>query len=582
MGATKYGTAVDVWSAGCILAELILGKPLFTGKTEMDQLQLIFELLGTPTPATWDGFQDLKLLKTGEVTIEVTRKAKLRDKYQQKMPTTALNLLEKLLELDPQKRLSADRALDSRFFLSDPRPPDRPEDLGPLLLEGGHFHEFQTKKKRREAKVIAEKAKQTALDAGQTDKMAQGEYDAVYREVMEKVAKEGLNAISASEGTKKDTDKREKRDDEHPRKERKKDRSSRGDHHKDRDSRKRDDKEKEHRSSRKRHDSDEHIERSSSRRSDRSSAEDRREKRRRGSDDMKLSEGDKDKNSASGVPENSRGGTEDAQTEGGGRSGTRLKRERTLENVNGENGSNADARSEKEGMGEVDASLREGTLSSLDPEVDVRKSLEKAERRSSKRRRDRSRSRSRSRDRRRSSAERERRSLREEDRRRSKEGDGDVDEHGRRSRERDRVRERDRDIERRRRSSDKDRDRDRKRERRDRDRGSIRENIPRDRDWELDRVTSGGGGELEYRSQRNGPPPLPRGGDYDDAGPRGPYGPPQRLGGLPLPGEFRRGPPHDGRDWGAYGPSSRDAPSRDGRPGDRYDGPRRDRTHDRR
>ena len=546
----------------------------------MDQLQLIFELIGTPTPATWDGFQDLKLLKTGEVTIEVTRKAKLRDKYQQKMPTTALNLLEKLLELDPQKRLSADRALDSRFFLSDPRPPDRPEDLGPLLLEGGHFHEFQTKKKRREAKVIAEKAKQTALDAGQTDKMAQGEYDAVYREVMEKVAKEGLNSISATEGTKKDTDKREKRDDEHPRKERKKDRSSRGDHHKDRDSRKRDDKDKELRSSRKRRDSDEHNERSSSRRSDKSSDDERRKKRRRGSDDFKLSDGDKDKERASGVPENSRGGAEDDQTEGDIRSGTRHKRERLIENVNGDN---ADARSEKEGKGEVDSSLREGALGTLDPEVDIRRSLEKAERRLSKRRRDRSRSRSRSREKRRSSAERERRSSREEElRRRSKEGDGDLDEQKRRSRERDRVRDRDRDIERRRRSSDKDRDRDRKRERRDRDRDSIRENTLRDRDWELDRGASGGGGEHEFRSQRNGPPPLPRGGEYDDAGPRGPYGPPQRLGGLPLPGEFRRGPLHDGRDWGAYGPSARDAPTRDVRHGDRYDGPRRDRTHDRR
>ena len=77
LGAKKYGTAVDIWSAGCILAELILGKPLFTGKTDMDQLQLIFEMMGTPTPETWEGYQDLKLLRTGEVKIEKKRRPKL-------------------------------------------------------------------------------------------------------------------------------------------------------------------------------------------------------------------------------------------------------------------------------------------------------------------------------------------------------------------------------------------------------------------------------------------------------------------------------------------------------------------------
>ena len=194
MGATRYGTAVDIWSAGCILAELILGKPLFTGKSDMDQLQLIFEMLGTPTKETWDGFQDLKKLRTGEVTITKERKAKLREKYQSKMSGPALNLVEKLLELDPQKRLSASRALNSRYFLSEPRAPERPEDLGSLLVEGGHFHEFQTKQKRREAKVVAEKTRQAALEGGHTEKEAQEQYEATYRGIMEKVAKEGLKA----------------------------------------------------------------------------------------------------------------------------------------------------------------------------------------------------------------------------------------------------------------------------------------------------------------------------------------------------------------------------------------------------
>ena len=565
LGATKYGTAVDVWSAGCILAELILGKPLFTGKTEMDQLQLIFELLGTPTSATWDGFQDLKLLKSGEVTIEVTRKAKLRDKYQPKMSITALNLLEKMLELDPQKRLSADRALNSKFFLSDPRPPDRPEDLGPLLLEGGHFHEFQTKKKRREAKVIAEKAKQTALDAGHTDKMAQGEYDAVYREVMEKVAKEGLDAISSTEVAKKDNDQREKPDDEHLKKERKKDRSSRGDHHKDRDSRKRDDKEKDSRSSRKKRDSDDTKDKSSSRRSERASDDEQRRNKRRGSDDFKSGNADRGKGRADELSPKRRDWGEDDGVEGDDRLEKKHKTEQLPKNEIEELVGSSRVRSEKHGMTRLDVERREGILGSFDPEASDRRSLEKPERKPPKRRRDRSRSRSRSRERRRSSADRERRSVREDElRRRSREGDRDSEERRRRSREK----ERERDTQRRRRSIDKERDRE-KHERRDRDRD-------RERERERDRRINGGGAEADHRSQWNGPPQLPREGDYDDDGPRGPYDTPQRTGGLPLPGEFRRGPPHSGRDWGAYGPS------RDERRGDRYDGTRRDRPNHRR
>lgn len=197
LGATRYGPAVDMWSAGCILAELLLGRPLFTGKTEMEQLEQIFDLLGTPTLDSWEGFQDLKLMRTGEVTIEKQRRPKLRDKYGHKMPAVAMNLIEKLLELDPNKRLTASRALTSRYFLTEPRAPDRPEDLGKLELGrgGGHFHEFQTKKKRREAKALAKKASNEARAAGMSSKEAEAEFEAVYRDCMKKVAEEGNKAL---------------------------------------------------------------------------------------------------------------------------------------------------------------------------------------------------------------------------------------------------------------------------------------------------------------------------------------------------------------------------------------------------
>eukprot|EP00978_Attheya_sp_CCMP212_P006861 scaffold15989_cov54-Attheya_sp.AAC.6 len=200
LGATRYGSQVDVWSAGCILYELLSGKPLFAGKTEMEQLRLIFELIGTPTESSWEGFTDLKLIRTKEVVIEKRRRPKLRAKYGSKITAPAMNLLEKLLELDPSKRLTASRALESRYFLSEPRAPDRPEQLGSIVLgdgNEGNFHEFQTKKRRREAKVIAEKAKEEARARGEEETGVTAAYDEAYRQHMKGAAAEKAAEIAA-------------------------------------------------------------------------------------------------------------------------------------------------------------------------------------------------------------------------------------------------------------------------------------------------------------------------------------------------------------------------------------------------
>ena len=48
-GATEYTTAIDIWSGGCVLGELLLGQPLFPGESGVDQLVEIIKVLGTPT-----------------------------------------------------------------------------------------------------------------------------------------------------------------------------------------------------------------------------------------------------------------------------------------------------------------------------------------------------------------------------------------------------------------------------------------------------------------------------------------------------------------------------------------------------
>jgi len=190
LGETKYGTAVDIWSAGCILAEVILGRPIFTGKTDMDQLKMIFDLIGTPSEKSWEGFSELKLIRTGEVTIDKVRRPKLREKYGTRIkPATALGLLEKLLELDPKKRFTAGRALSHRYFQTAPVAPENPRDLGTIQLGDtgvAGYHEFQTKKRRREAKAVAKHAEELAKTRGEVLEKQKEAFDRAYRDHLTK------------------------------------------------------------------------------------------------------------------------------------------------------------------------------------------------------------------------------------------------------------------------------------------------------------------------------------------------------------------------------------------------------------
>merc|ERR1719169_4551 len=55
----KYSTPVDIWSIGCIFAEMVTGNPLFPGSEDQDQIKRIFEGLGTPKPDNWPGMLEL-------------------------------------------------------------------------------------------------------------------------------------------------------------------------------------------------------------------------------------------------------------------------------------------------------------------------------------------------------------------------------------------------------------------------------------------------------------------------------------------------------------------------------------------
>ena len=149
LGSQRYSYAVDVWSAGCVLAELELGRPLFPGKTEVEQLEIIFRTLGTPSTDDWPGLTELPFHE--KMFTSVTKyKCSFRDTVGKGIPEATTSLLDRIFTMDPLKRCSARTALSSRYFITQPLAPEDPATLTPLqLAAGASLHEFETKQRRK-------------------------------------------------------------------------------------------------------------------------------------------------------------------------------------------------------------------------------------------------------------------------------------------------------------------------------------------------------------------------------------------------------------------------------------------------
>lgn len=122
-GAKQYGPGVDVWAAACIFAELLLRRPFLQGSSDIDQLGKIFAAFGTPKPSQWP---DMVYLPD-YVEYQHVPGQSLRTLFPM-ASDDALDLLSKMFTYDPKARISAQQALEHRYFSSGP-PPTEPASL---------------------------------------------------------------------------------------------------------------------------------------------------------------------------------------------------------------------------------------------------------------------------------------------------------------------------------------------------------------------------------------------------------------------------------------------------------------------
>ncbi|XP_020276881.1 probable serine/threonine-protein kinase At1g54610 isoform X2 [Asparagus officinalis] len=116
LGSTNYEASVDLWSVGCVFAELLLKKPILQGRTEVEQLHKIFKLCGSPAEEYW------KKSKLPHATIFKPHRpyeSCLQETFKS-LPLSTFSLLETLLSVEPYKRGTASTALASGYFTTKP------------------------------------------------------------------------------------------------------------------------------------------------------------------------------------------------------------------------------------------------------------------------------------------------------------------------------------------------------------------------------------------------------------------------------------------------------------------------------
>lgn len=138
-GSTQYDQSIDTWGAGCILAEMYLHKPLFGAGSDLEQIEMVCRVCGTPTEETLPGVSTFP----DYAKIKLAQHPRILKEYllEKRLDPVAVDLIDGLLALDPKKRLTATEALKHPYFTTEPLPCQPSEyqcvmnvQIGQLLL----------------------------------------------------------------------------------------------------------------------------------------------------------------------------------------------------------------------------------------------------------------------------------------------------------------------------------------------------------------------------------------------------------------------------------------------------------------
>ncbi|KEY67367.1 hypothetical protein S7711_07578 [Stachybotrys chartarum IBT 7711] len=142
-GAKHYSGAVDIWSVGTVFAELILRAPFMPGNTELDQVKMICDAIGTPTDDNWPGVSKLP-----EYTVSGQIPLRSKDWFEARFGTVGsqgVDLLIKTLILNPKKRITARDMLKHPWWHAEPKPSRKVD----LPRKGGGEEKMGADLKRR-------------------------------------------------------------------------------------------------------------------------------------------------------------------------------------------------------------------------------------------------------------------------------------------------------------------------------------------------------------------------------------------------------------------------------------------------
>lgn len=146
LGETQYGPAVDIWSAACVLVEIFTRHAIFPGDGgEINQLDKIYNVLGTPSRSEWPGITELQWYELLRPSQRIS--STFEEKYRERVSPEAFELLQAMFLYDPANRPTASDVLEHPYFTTEDPKPAQVVELASLE---GDWHEFESKALRKE------------------------------------------------------------------------------------------------------------------------------------------------------------------------------------------------------------------------------------------------------------------------------------------------------------------------------------------------------------------------------------------------------------------------------------------------